>query len=251
MAGAVCLLVFCTLLLNTASLTAVRPSAPVVNLTCAGNFTLWELACYSYSGPEVRRSFHQAQRHCSKLRASLASLLSPAEETFVLELTENESSIWIGLTKQGSADRFMWTDGAELSSHAGWREGEPDTAGHLHCAMADRGGWALARGGCASTKLPFVCKKQACPEGLEWGGKDCDVISSPHPPSFSYYCYPPMTTTVLLVLMCAFLSILLVAAYCGMSARDHTPGCHQRHCHNHKLSSSSSLSNSVQDLWLS
>ena len=78
----------------------------------------------------------------------------------MLELTENESSIWIGLTKQGSADRFMWTDGAELSSHAGWREGEPDTAGHLHCAMADRGGWALARGGCASTKLPFVCKKQ-------------------------------------------------------------------------------------------
>ena len=130
------------------------------NLTCAGNFTLRELACYSYSGSEVKRSFHQAERHCSKLRASLASLLSPSEESFVLELTDNESSIWIGLTKQDSANGFRWTDGAKFSSHAHWQEGEPSASSHLHCAMAARDGWALARGGCASTKLPFVCKKQ-------------------------------------------------------------------------------------------
>ena len=140
---------------------AIFPTAgPGATPTCAGNFTLRELACYSYSGSEVRRTFHGAQRHCSKLRASLASLLTPDEEWFVLQLTDNESSIWIGLTKQGPGDRFRWTDGAELSSHARWQEGEPSAAAHLHCAMADIGGWALARGGCASTKLPFVCKKQ-------------------------------------------------------------------------------------------
>ena len=133
-------------------------------LTCAGNFSLLERACYLYSGAAMRRSFHHAERHCTRLRASLASLLSPGEESFVAELVENGTAFWIGLTdqavdKSSSDAQFRWTDGSAPSAHSHWREGEPGRAGHLHCVQADRTGWALARGGCASTKLPFVCKK--------------------------------------------------------------------------------------------
>ena len=174
------LLVFCTFLLNAASSTAVRApgrqpadsvwarltflspgSGAAANLTCTGNFTLHEMACYSYAGSEIRRSFRQAERHCSRLKASLASLLGPGEEAFVRQLVDNDTSFWIGLTDQGSGREgaFVWTDGAALT-HASWRDGEPSLASHLHCAMADSEGWALAKGGCASTRLPFVCKKR-------------------------------------------------------------------------------------------
>lgn len=96
------------------------------------------------------------------MRATLASILSPAEEGFVIELVENETAFWIGLTdhKQDKQTQFRWTDGRDLTSHTHWHVGEPSSTGHLHCVQADRHGWALARGGCASTKLPFVCKKQ-------------------------------------------------------------------------------------------
>lgn len=181
-------LFFCTALLSTASLTAIRVSGTISNLsshntnhlrshsffadsstttlTCAGDFTLRERSCYSFPGSAVRRSFHHAERHCTKLKASLTSLLSPAEENFVIELVENETAFWIGLTDRASSEntatetRFKWTDGRTLSSHAHWRVGEPSSAVHLRCVQVDRKGWSLASGGCASTKLPFVCKKQ-------------------------------------------------------------------------------------------
>lgn len=84
----------------------------------------------------------------------------------MIELVENETAFWIGLTDQTpnsdstTETRFKWTDGNTLSSHSHWRAGEPSSAAHLHCVQMDREGWALASGGCASTKLPFVCKKQ-------------------------------------------------------------------------------------------
>lgn len=81
----------------------------------------------------------------------------------MIELVENETAFWIGLTVQApnrETARFKWTDGNTLSSHSHWRAGEPNSAAHLHCVQVDREGWALASGGCASTKLPFVCKKQ-------------------------------------------------------------------------------------------
>ena len=83
----------------------------------------------------------------------------------MVELVQNKTAFWIGLTEQGHARgdgqaQFRWTDGADLASHAHWREGEPSATSYLRCVQADREGWALARGGCASTELPFVCKKQ-------------------------------------------------------------------------------------------
>ena len=178
--GTMGLLVFCALLLSAASPSAVYRATgihpkqscisflassadPTARLTCAGNFTLREMACYSYSGLSVRRSFHHAERYCFKLRASLASLLSPAEENFVIQLADDDTAFWIGLTDQGNTTQaqFTWSDGTALmlTSHTHWQAGEPSNAGHLHCVQVDKDGWALARGGCASTKLPFVCKK--------------------------------------------------------------------------------------------
>lgn len=109
----------------------------------------------------MRRTFYHAERHCGRFRGSLASLLSLEEESFAVQLVQNGTAFWIGLTDQATEPRqFRWTDGSVLQPHSRWREGEPSNASHLHCAQADHSGWALASGGCSSTRLPFICKKR-------------------------------------------------------------------------------------------
>ena len=90
---------------------------------------------------------------------------SASEEQFIFTLTEANSSFWIGLNDHDGPGRehregvFKWGVGGEVEGYANWQSGEPDNKPHLDCVRADPSGWAMASGGCASTKLPFVCKK--------------------------------------------------------------------------------------------
>lgn len=126
---------------------------------------LHERSCYLYSGLSLRKSFPQAQRHCQRRHATLTSLLQPSEEAFAVRLAGNQTSFWIGLVDQSTDEaevRYVWTDGHSLAGHSHWRGGEPSRQSlrHSRCVQADHSGWALASAGCASTKLPFICKKQ-------------------------------------------------------------------------------------------
>ena len=142
----------------------LSPDGPNASLSCAAEFSLWGRHCYRFSGHSVRRTFHHAERHCGRMLATLASLHSTEEERFALQLTRNGTAIWIGLSDEGSGGssgrKFRWTDGTALSLHIRWRAGEPGGSSHLHCTQADQRGWALASGGCSSTRLPFVCKRR-------------------------------------------------------------------------------------------
>ena len=81
-------------------------------------------------------------------------------------MTQNNSAFWIGLSDEDELNSirregvFQWSSGEHLSSYVNWKFGEPTNKQHLDCVKADNSGWSMARGGCASSKLPFVCKKR-------------------------------------------------------------------------------------------
>ncbi len=97
------------------------------------------------------------------------SLLGAEEESFVVQLAENNTSFWIGLNdEEGPASFhkegiFKWSDGHLFDvawSYQNWRVGEPNNRKYLDCVKVSRDGWSMALGGCGGSKLPFVCKKQ-------------------------------------------------------------------------------------------
>lgn len=142
-----------------------------VSFTCTSEFTLHDGHCYRYFGAESRRAFYHAEKQCAHFHSTLVSLLSQHEEEFVVQLAANNTAFWIGLNDEdgpGSTHMegvFKWTSGEEHSRSArniyeNWKSGEPNNRRHLDCVKADASGWAMATGGCAASKLPFVCKKK-------------------------------------------------------------------------------------------
>ena len=90
----------------------------------------------------------------------------------MVSLAVNQSGFWIGLNDEdGPGDvhtegYFKWSLGEELFdvtdplSYCHWKPGEPANRRHLDCVKVDADGWSMAPGGCAATRLPFVCKKK-------------------------------------------------------------------------------------------
>ena len=162
-------------------------------LECAKGFVLHDKSCYHYSGHDTTKAFHQAEKACRRRKACLVSVHSSSEHDFVAQLTQYNASFWIGLNDaDGPADHhtegvFKWTDGnpfVETGSYSRWKEGEPLNQRHLDCVRSDADGWSVARGGCASTRLPYVCEMEACLLGLQWNGDKCvRATSTAWPPS--------------------------------------------------------------------
>jgi hypothetical protein len=91
----------------------------------------------------------------------------------VTSLAVNQSGYWIGLNdEEGPLEMhtegyFKWSMGEELfdladhsASYSRWKLGQPANKRHLDCVKVDHVGWSMAPGGCAATRLPFVCKKK-------------------------------------------------------------------------------------------
>lgn len=133
-------------------------------LSCTKDFVLHDSNCYRYFGYDVKRPFHVAQKMCLRFYSSLVSLHTLEEEAFVVQMTENNSAFWIGLSDEDDSLRreglFQWVSGEEMKGYKNWKSGEPVNKQHLDCVKADHSGWSMAKGGCASSKLPFVCKKR-------------------------------------------------------------------------------------------
>ena len=146
-------------------------------LWCSNQFVLHGGYCYRYFGVDARKAFHHAEKLCSRYGSTLVSLHSLQEEQFVLGLGLNNSSLeslpgtgfWIGLNDQDGPGQvhkegyFKWSGGEEFlppSSYCRWKPGQPDNRRHLDCVKVEEGGWSMAAGGCAASRLPFVCKKR-------------------------------------------------------------------------------------------
>ena len=136
-------------------------------MKCSSEFVLHNSYCYRYFGFGMRKPFHHAQKLCSRYESSLVSLHSWQEEHFVVRLALNVSGFWIGLNDEddpGGTDKeglFKWSSGELFEpSYCRWKPGEPQNKKHLDCVKVDKYGWAMAPGGCGSSRLPFVCKKK-------------------------------------------------------------------------------------------
>lgn len=192
-----------------------------VIMGCGNHFVLHDNFCYRYFGLDVRKPYHSAQKLCSRYHSSLVSLHNPQEETFVVGLAVNQSGFWIGLNDEDGPGQlhkeghFKWSFGeeefAEALSYCRWKSGEPDNKQHLDCVKVDVEGWAMAPGGCAVSRLPFVCKKKACPIGEEWDGAACarlqaarqeeeEVVCS----TVGYVLLAGVCCSVLILLLCWF-----------------------------------------------
>lgn len=145
-------------------------------MECSNQFILHDSFCYRYFGSAVRKPYHSAQKQCWRYQSLLVSLHSSREEEFVSTLAMNQSGYWIGLNDEDGPRQvhregyFKWSLGDEVfdatdpQSYCRWKPGEPDNRKHLDCVKADAEGWAMAPGGCAATRLPFICKKKGeCP----------------------------------------------------------------------------------------
>ena len=135
-------------------------------LECANDFILHDGSCYYYSGQDANKAFHQAEKACRRRNSTLVSIRSSSEHDFVARLVHN-GSFWIGLNDADGPSQhhkegvFKWTDGGsfvEVHSYSRWKEGEPQNHRHLDCIRSDADGWSIAQGGCATTKLPYVCE---------------------------------------------------------------------------------------------
>ena len=134
------------------------------DLQCSNQFILYNLNCYRYFGSTSKRAYFHAQKQCHRHHSSLVTIHSHNEEQFIISLAETNTSFWIGLNDHdgpGTGHKegvFKWGAGGTME-YFNWRIGEPENKQHLDCVKADSVGWAMATGGCASTKLSFVCKK--------------------------------------------------------------------------------------------
>lgn len=97
--------------------------------------------CYKYVAVNV--NYADADRYCSDLNATLASLHSAEEQDFVLSLGRAHYTlsgvhwVWLGAVRNSSDshEQFYWKDGSNFSDFSDWREGCPDRRVGENCVL--------------------------------------------------------------------------------------------------------------------
>lgn len=136
---------------------------------CTDNFTHNNNYCYQYF--EKHKAFQPAQQHCRSYSAYLVTIYSHEEQQFLHNLSGGVAH-WIGLNDiEGPEEHhvegvFKWDNDFEPIRYENWQEGEPNNKNHLDCVASGKMGWFMAVSGCATAKLPYICKTTAtaCPE---------------------------------------------------------------------------------------
>ena len=129
---------------------------------CTENFTLSNNYCYQYFAKH--KAFHPAQQHCRSHSAYLVTIYSQHEQQFLHNLSGGVAH-WIGLNDaEGPAEHhvegvFKWDNDYEPINYQNWQQGEPKNKKHLDCVASNEMGWFMVISGCASAKLPYICKQ--------------------------------------------------------------------------------------------
>ncbi|XP_029014189.1 C-type mannose receptor 2 [Betta splendens] len=128
-----------------------------------------------------RTTWEQAQRICTWLHSSLASVHSSEEEAFLANTLRKMVKVegdswWIGLHSYENDGRFRWSDHSVLN-YVSWALGRPNPVSRdgkcIHIS-AGKGDWVDHK--CRSD-LPYICKR------VNVTGTIPPTPSSPHPPS--------------------------------------------------------------------
>jgi len=102
-------------------------------------------------------TWSESEAACVTAGGHLASVASAAEDAFVSQLVQGNSSL-IGATDTASEGSFLWTDGTAFS-YTQWNDGEPNNSNdEEHCTeMYSNGAWndlSCASGGTFICELP-------------------------------------------------------------------------------------------------
>ena len=102
-----------------------------------------------------------AQSRCEQEGSHLASVLSPEENQFLVDLDTSEGSVWLGGNDIATEGTWVWTDGLAWN-YQNWYPSNPSNHGsNEHCAhiyfTKDDGLWNDIH---CSHLSAFICKKK-------------------------------------------------------------------------------------------
>ncbi|XP_040146474.2 CD209 antigen-like protein C isoform X3 [Ictidomys tridecemlineatus] len=128
---------------------------------CPWDWTFFQGHCYFFS--KSQRNWHDSVTACQEVGAQLVVINSAEEQNFLLQISKNKGSTWMGLSDLNEEATWHWVDGSPLSpSLTYWNEGEPNNVGEEDCAEITDSGWNDAK--CDAEKF-WVCKtsSSSCP----------------------------------------------------------------------------------------
>lgn len=128
---------------------------------------------YCYQFFAKHKAYQPARQHCRSYSAHLTTIYTQDEQQFLHNLSGGVAH-WIGLNDAEGPEKhhvegvFKWDNDFKPMNYQNWQEGEPNNKNHLDCVASNELGWFMVISGCASAKLPYVCKRVATGKLLEF-----------------------------------------------------------------------------------
>ncbi|XP_013880211.1 galactose-specific lectin nattectin [Austrofundulus limnaeus] len=128
--------------------------------TCPPGWTWYGGYCYRFVATE--RDWYDSEHFCNSMGASLESLETQGESTFVKELVYRSAGYnkpaWVGGSDAVKEGFWFWSNGTPFT-FKDWGPGEPDNnGGNENCMMINTNGDFVSDAPC-SRKLASVCAR--------------------------------------------------------------------------------------------
>ncbi|XP_033107156.1 macrophage mannose receptor 1-like [Anneissia japonica] len=128
----------------------------VSGLECPSGWKKWNDECYLFSAEP--KNWEEARTSCLEIDGDLVSIDKPGENEKLVDLGQQNTNYWIGLTDRGTGS-FVWSDGTNYNSQiAIWDSGYPQQASSEACVQlrTSRGYW---QDKACSLVLPYICSR--------------------------------------------------------------------------------------------
>ena len=85
-------------------------------------------------------TWDDAEAHCVDLGGHLVSFASASDNLFAINVLGGSGEAWIGLSDQGRAEVYEWTDGTPYD-YVNWEDGQPDARADRCVAIGNSQRW--------------------------------------------------------------------------------------------------------------
>ncbi|XP_039270051.2 macrophage mannose receptor 1-like [Styela clava] len=127
---------------------------------CPDNWYPWNDHCYHFSPPGMEKPWTEARADCQAMGGDLVSILSQAENDFVLVTIVqaiNGNQVWIGLNSLDTLNWYEWSDGSPVTLTK-WYLHQPDHDSE-QCVNIYRNGGYWNDAYCTKN-YAYMCKKE-------------------------------------------------------------------------------------------
>ncbi|XP_077196702.1 struthiocalcin-1-like [Paroedura picta] len=128
---------------------------------CPGGWLSSKGNCYGYFSQEM--TWRQAQAHCQRQGASLASILDAQTHADIADFLRrtqwDDEDVWIGLHIPTRSQRWAWADGSQVG-YTAWARFKPSPyMKREHCTKLDEdSGFMVWDNDSCNDRNPFLCK---------------------------------------------------------------------------------------------